>query len=149
MILAGYGGLMVAGGLALSAGVFGLVAAFIALVAAIGLTTPFALTVCILLITAIGPTVTLTVALSACGLAVIALAGFDNVNAPLQGVVLLLAATALVGGIAYLAWRAWPAWLATLSVLIVIAILGYGIHRYERVMLGLVTDDTPTAEDEL
>lgn len=147
-IVVAYGGLVVAGGLVLSGGVFSLVAAVVALLAALGLTTPFALAVCILLISTVDPPLSVALALSGCGLVIIALAGFDSMDTVSRAIVAFALLFVLIGGVTVLAWVTLPAWLATLAVLATIATLGYGIHRYERVMLGLVTDDTPAAEGE-
>ncbi|MFC5973394.1 hypothetical protein ACFPYI_18855 [Halomarina salina] len=139
-MVASLGGFAVAGGLALSGDFLALGAMPVAIIAAVTLATPVALTVCVLLVGLFAPSSTLTLLVTGGGLALIAVAGLDSTGRPLLGVLVFSVVTGVIAGLAYGAWMNWPPWLATLATVTAIAVLGYGAHRYERVMLGLVTD---------
>ncbi|MFD1514131.1 hypothetical protein [Halomarina rubra] len=142
------GGLLAASGFVLTGQVGGFVAAAVVFGAAVVLTTPFALTISVLLIGVVDPSEFLPMLLAGSGLLFIALSGLEGVRRPgLATAVLVMIASSMIG-VAWVAWSIWPPWLATVAVLVVIAILGYGTHRYERVMLGLVTDPIPESEAE-
>lgn len=147
-VLTVLGGILVAGSLVLSSGVLGALTGVLAIGVALGLTTPFALAVCVILIGIMDPASVFPLGLAGGGLFCLALAGFEGLDNPLWGLAILSITTAVVGGITGLVWTVWPPWLAGLAVLIVVTTLGYGVHRYERVMLGLVTDDRTETEAE-
>lgn len=52
-----------------------------------------------------------------------------------------LVSIAVLGGVGWGAHEAWPLWIAVSGTLVVLALLCYGLHRYELVVLGLVSGD--------
>jgi hypothetical protein len=145
-LLTAIGGLLVGSALVLSGGLLAIALAPLAVMVAIGLATPFALTVCVLLVGAVELSTPLVVLIAGAGLFTIACAGLTETANPFAAVAVLAILTAVLVGLTGVVWGVWPPWLATLSVLVVLAVLGYGTHRYERVMLGLVSDES--TEDE-
>jgi len=138
------GGLSIGAGIALTGGISGLALAPLAVGIAIGFVTPVALVGCLLLVGVTEPTSMVPLLPAGGGLFVLAIAGLNGAGNPLQGVAVLSVVTALLIAIAGIAWTAWPPWLAAVGLLVMIATGGYATHRYERVMLGLVTDSDDT-----
>lgn len=58
-----------------------------------------------------------------------------------------LASIAVLGGVGWGALEAWSLWIAVSGTLVVLAFLCYGLHRYELVVLGLVSDDRSSGVD--
>lgn len=139
-LLAVLGGLLVAIGLWLTGTTIGIALLPVAYAAAVGLVPPVGITVCILILGIASPSATLPLLIAGCGLFALAMSGLDGTPNPLLAVAILAVMTAIPVVVAGLAWNTWPPWLATTAVLVVIATVGYVTHRYERVMLGLVTD---------
>ena len=83
----------------------------------------------------------LAVALAEGALALVLVAGLVRTGDPVRAVATF--ATLSVAGAAAL-WLALGAadalWLVALGLVLAVAALAYGLHRYERVALGLVTD---------
>ncbi|WP_440771927.1 hypothetical protein [Natronorubrum sp. DTA28] len=55
--------------------------------------------------------------------------------------VVAIVSIAVLGGVGWGALEAWSLWIAATATLVVLAFLSYGLHRYELVVLGLVSDD--------
>jgi len=73
------------------------------------------------------------------------LASIRRVSTPLQTGIVALAVGSLLGGTAWFVLASRSLWLAASAVVVLFMLVGYAVHRYELVQLGLVSDRSRNA----
>ncbi|MDQ2052623.1 hypothetical protein RBH26_19375 [Natronolimnohabitans sp. A-GB9] len=131
---------------ALAAGPIGLLAGLASAVAWYALGVPYAIAVghIVLAPVAVGGTDPMTVLLVELGYLAVVIAPVVDVREPRRtGAVAVTSAAGFVG-VGWVAAHRLSLWLAAVVVCLAVGLVAYGLHRYELVRLGLVSDDRST-----
>ena len=82
------------------------------------------------------------------GFIIVFLASIRYAVAPRRVGVVALASGLVLGGTAWLTLLSQPMWLAATVFILLFALVGYGVHRYELVALGLVSEQAQYSQPD-
>lgn len=125
------------------AGPIGAVTGLVTVTIWYGLGTPYAIATAVVLLVGIFPdgTSTDSFVIVTASMVLLVLSVAAGTRRWIRTGTVTLVSTAVLGGFAWGALTDWSLWIAVSGTLVVFALLSYGLHRYELVRLGLVSDE--------
>lgn len=144
-LLGGLGVVAATVGLVLAGGVWGVLAGFAVALAWYVLPATYAFAVGQILVVAVLSAEVPLVAtvIGEAGLLAVLAGSLTTTDEPARTVAALAVATLALGAVGWGVLRSGrPLWIVAVAIAVVATTTAYGLHRYERVRLGLVEDDT-------
>ncbi|WP_137290182.1 hypothetical protein [Natronorubrum halophilum] len=135
--------LVLAGTVAALNGPIGALAGLVVAATWYGFGTPYAIAAAAVLLVGLFPDGIdgFSFALVATAMVLLVLTAAARTRRRIRTGIVALVSIAVLGGVGWGTLETWPLWIAVSVTLVVFALLSYGLHRYELVALGLVSDD--------